>query len=126
MDNNQFNQFGSKPMSTKKIFEYAGLGCSGLGCFLTIIFSIITCSRSPKVSMSSDDFKLSNWIIGVIIAVLIAIAGLVLTILSLEKGQQISKLDMISIIVAAVAIIWTIIPNATFCGYNCVLNNKLN
>lgn len=125
MDNNQFNQFNSQPMSTKKIFEYAGLGCSCLGCLLTVIFSIVTCSRSPKVSINSD-FQMSNWIIGVIIAVIIAIVGLVLSILSMEKGQKMSKLTMISIIVAAVAIVWAIIPNATLCGYNCVLNDKLN
>ena len=126
MDNNQFNQLGSQPRSTKKIFELVGFGCSCLGCLLTIIFSIVTCARGPEIALEDGDFKMSLWIIGVIIAVIIAIAGLVLSILSMEKGQKMSKLNMIAIAVSAVAIIWALIPNATLCGYNCALNNKLN
>lgn len=68
---------------------------------------------------------MSLWLIGVIIAALIAIAGLVFTILSLEKGQKLSKFAMVSIILAAVAIVYAIIPNATICSYNCMLNDKL-
>lgn len=124
MDNNQFNQALTSD-STKKIFEYVGLGCSALGCLLTFIFSIVTCSRGGAVFFDKHKFKMSLWIIGVIIAVIIAIAGLVLTILSKEKGQKLSKLAMVSIILAVVAIIYAIIPNATICTYNCMLNDKL-
>lgn len=124
MDNNQFNSQAGAPASTKKIFEYVGLGCSALGCVLTIIFSIVTCSRGGAATFGSSDgdFTMSKWIIGVIIAAIIAIAGLVFSILSIEKGKKLSKLTMIALIVAAVAIIYAIIPNATICAYNCVLN----
>lgn len=124
MDNNQFNQTPMTSASTKKIFEYVGLGCSALGCLLTFIFSIVTCSRGGAVYWNKHKFKMSLWLIGVVIAVIIAIAGLVLTILSMEKGQKLSKLAMISIILAAVAIVYAIIPNATICTYNCMLNDK--
>lgn len=124
MDNNQFNQ-ALTSASTKKIFEYVGLGCSALGCLLTFIFSIVTCSRGGAVFFDKQKFKMSLWIIGVIIAVIIAIAGLVLSILSKEKGQKLSKIAMVSIILAVVAIIYAIIPNATICTYNCMLNDKL-
>lgn len=125
MDNNQFNQTSMPSISTKKIFEYVGLGCSALGCLLTFIFSIVTCSRGGAVYWDKHKFKMSLWLIGVIISALIAIAGLVFTILSLEKGQKLSKLAMVSIILAAVAIVYAIIPNATICSYNCMLNDKL-
>lgn len=124
MDNNQFNSEPAASMSTKKIFEYVGLGCSCLGCLLTIIFSIVTCSRGGAVFWDEKEFGMSKWIIGVIIAVIIAIAGLVLSILSMEKGQKMSKLVMVSIIVSVVAIIYAIIPNGTICSYNCILNDK--
>ena len=42
MDNNQFNPVKK---STKDIFKWIGLGCPSLGCLLTVIFSIVTCSR---------------------------------------------------------------------------------
>lgn len=126
MDNNQLNPAKN---STKDLFKWIGLGCSSLGCLLTVIFSIVTCSRgNAKLSdaMQEDKLKMSLAIIGVIIGLLIAIAGLVLSILSIEKGEKINKIVMISVIVAVVAIIWAIIPNATICGYNCMINNKIN
>ena len=125
MDNNQFNSQSGISASTKKLLSYIGLGCSSLGCLLTFIFSIVSCSRVGKIIEKKGEFRMSLWIIGVIIAAIIAIAGIVLTILSLEKGQKLSKIAMISFIVAAVAIIYAIIPNATICSYNCILNDKL-
>ena len=127
MDNNQF--YPAKN-STKELFKWIGLGCSSLGCLLTVIFSIVTCSsgnaKLTDAIKKDCDLKMSLAIIGVIIGALIAIAGLVLSILSIEKGTKINKIVMISVIVAVVAIIWAIIPNATICGYNCVINNKIN
>ena len=127
MDNNQF--YPAKN-STKELFKWIGLGCSSLGCLLTVIFSIVTCSsgnaKLTDAIKKDGDLKMSLAIIGVIIGALIAIAGLVLSILSIEKGTKINKIVMISVIVAVVAIIWAIIPNATICGYNCVINNKIN
>lgn len=122
MDNNQFNMPEVGPMSNKKLFEYIGLGCSALGCLLTVIFSIVTCSRGGAATFGDGEFTMSKWIIGVIIAAIIAVAGLVFSILSIEKGKKLSKITLIAIAVAAVAIIYAIIPNATICAYNCVLN----
>lgn len=125
MDNNQFNPMGGAgSSSTKKLFEYIGLACSALGCLLVFIFSIITCSRGFAASFA-EDFKLtmSKWIIGVIIAAVVAVAGAVLSILSIEKGKKLSKLVIISLILAGIAIVYAIIPNATICAYNCVLND---
>lgn len=122
MDNNQFY---SGQNQTKKIFQWVGFGCSCLGCLLTVIFSIVTCARGGSVLEHKDKFAMSLWIIGVIIAVIISIAGIVLSILSIEKGTKINKIVIISLIVAFVAIIWAILPNATICSYNCVLNDKL-
>lgn len=122
MDNNQFY---SGRNQTKMLFQWIGFGCSCLGCLLTVIFSIVTCSRGIKVLEHEGEFGMSKWIIGVIIAVIIAVAGLVLSILSIEKGTKINKIVMVSVIVAFVAIIWAIIPNTTICSYNCMLNDKL-
>lgn len=136
MDNNQFNQFnqsnpqGMAPMSTKKMFEYIGLGCSCLGFLLTFIFTIVTCSRGASVVKSNFskfklEFGMSKWVIGVVIAVIIAIAGLVFSILSKEQGANLSKIAMIAVIVSAVTIIFAIFTNATICSYNCVMNNEI-
>ena len=123
MDSNQFYPGKS---STKKVFEWLGFGLSCGGCFLTVLFSIITCSRGGKIFMKKGELKLSLFIIGVIIGALIAVAGLVFSILSIEKGTTIagiSKITMVSLIVACVAVFWAIVPNATICGYNCVVND---
>lgn len=123
MDNNQFYPGAS---STKKLFQWLGFGLSCGGCFLTVLFSIITCSRGGKIFRKEGELKLSLFIIGVVIGAVLAIAGLVFSILSLERGTRLadmSKITMVSMIVACVAIVWAIIPNATICGYNCVLND---
>lgn len=136
MDNNQFNQFnqsnpkGTAPMPAKKMFEYIGLGCSCLGFLLTFIFTIVTCSRGAEVvkdnmSKFKMEFGMSKWVIGVVIAVMIAIAGLVLSILSKEKGANLSKISMIAVIVASAAIVFAIFTNATICSYNCTMNNEI-
>ena len=114
--------------SNKKLFEQIGFYCSCAGCFLTILFSIITCSRGGKVFIHDGELGMSKWIIGVILAAIITIAGIVLSILSIEKGtpiSEISKMTKIALIVGAVGIFWAIVPNATICGYNCVFNDKM-
>lgn len=123
MDNN-FN--GSSGSDTKKIFEWIGFGCSCFGTFLTIIFSIVTCARGGNVYLHDYEFGMSKWIIGVILAAIIVIVGIVFSILSIERGTSIaniSKITKIALIVAAVGLFWAIVPNATICGYNCVLND---
>lgn len=133
MDNNQTNQFskvnplGKGGFADKKLFELIALGCSCLGCLLSFIFTIVTCSRGPKASFSknSDGYTMSLWIIGVIIAAIIAIAGIVFAILSKEKEQKLGMMAMIAIAVSAVALIFAIIPNVTICSYNCCLNDEI-
>lgn len=135
MDNNQFNQFNQSnpqtgaPMPKNQLFEYIGLGCSCLGALLTVIFSIVTCSRSAVVaeenlSKFKMEFGMSLWVIGVVIAGLITVAGIVFTILAKEKGANLSKLGTIALLVAVAAIIFAIFTNATICSYNCAMNNE--
>ena len=79
-----------------------------------------------RVFFDEGEFGMSKWIIGVIIAAIITIVGLVFSILSIERGTgfaNISKITKIALIVAAVGLFWAIVPNATICGYNCVLND---
>src|SRR5574344_1974677 len=129
MDNNQFNQFNqanpqTPNMSTKKIFEFVGFGCACLGFVLSVIFTIVTCARGPKAS--GIHMKMSLWIIGVIIAGCIAVAGLVFSILSKEKGQKLGKIPSIAVIVATAALLFAIIPNVTICSYNCSWNKYMD
>lgn len=136
MDNNQFNQFnqgnplGGAPMSQKKMFEYIGLGCSCLGFLLTFVFTIVTCSRGAEVARSNFsrfklEFGMSKWVFAVVFGVLVAIAGLVFSILSKEQGANLSKMSMIAVLVACVTIIFAIFTNVTICSYNCTMNNEL-
>lgn len=126
MDSNLFNTNG--PMSTKKMFEYIGFGCACLGCLLTFIFNIVTCARSPKASIESmkslDGFTISLWVIGVILAAILAVAGGIIAFLSKEQGQKLGMVAIIAIIVAGVALIFAILPNATICAYNCALTDE--
>lgn len=129
MDNNQFNQFNPQGGngSTKQLLSYIGLGCSGFGAVLTFIFSIVTCARGKAASSARATFteplKLSYAWIGVLIGVLFCIAGIVLIILSKEKNEQLSKIAMIGLIVAAAAIIYAFLTTAIICSYNCSFNN---
>ena len=115
-------------MENKKLFSLIGLICSGVGCFLTVLFSIITCSRgykAMKISFSGIDFKMSNWVIGVVIAVIIAIVGVVFSILSWDRSMPMEKMTKIAVIVGCVAIVYGIVTNATICSYNCSLNSAV-
>lgn len=127
MDNNQFNSQGGS--SGKKVLGFIGLGCSSLGCLLTLIFTIVTCSRGYNASRKMYGFpykmKMSKWVIAVIFALLISIAGVVLSILSIERGTQMSKIALIAVIVGSVAILYGVFSTATICGYNCSYNNEI-
>lgn len=129
MDSNQFNQFnpkGGNP-STKQLFSYIGLGCSGLGAVLVFIFSIVTCARGRAASDARGSItaplKLSYAWVGVFIGVIFCIAAIVLLILSKEKDVNLSKIAMIGIIVAAAAVIYALLTTVVICGYNCSFNN---
>ena len=127
MDNNQINP-QSGMISTKKLLEYIGAGCAFLGALLGFIFSIVTCSRgaTATIKKASTHLVMSYAWIGVLIAVIICIAGIVLLILSKEKGQKLSKLAMIALIVAAVAVVYVALVHITICSYNCTFNNYID
>ncbi len=132
MDNNQFNNFNqnnpqSGTISTKKLLEYIGAGCSFLGAVLTFIFSIVTCSRGGTASADRATTKhilsMSYAWIGVMIGIIICIAGIVLLIISKEKEAGLSKLALIAMIVAVVAAVYAILVHVTICSYNCSINS---
>lgn len=128
MDNN-FNQSNpqSGSISTKKLLEYIGAGCSFLGAVISIICSIITCSRGAAASEDRATMKhslvMSRVWIGVLVGILICIAGIVLLILSKEKEAQLSKLALIALIVAVVVVVYAILVHVTICSYNCSIND---
>lgn len=133
MDNNQFSPQGAG--SSKKVLSYIGLGCSCFGFLLTMIFSIVTCSRGKAAVKKSFfgakkagdvKFATSLFIIGAIIGVIIAIVGVVLSILSMDRNSKMSAIVLVSIAVGAFAILYGVVSNATICGYNCVINCEID
>lgn len=136
MDNNQFIPQGKN--SSKKVLSLIGLGCSCFGCFLTLLFSIITCSRGKAVvkktffkaiykgKYKDAKFGTSLFIIFVIIGLIISIAGVVLSILSMEKNTKMSAIVLVSLIVGGFSILYGVMSNATICGYNCVINCEID
>ena len=125
-------------MDNKKLFSFIGLGCSCFGFLLTMLFSIITCSRGDEVvkktfvkriwkgKYKDAKFGMSFALIGVIIGLLIAIAGIVLSILSMEKNAKMGAVVLVSLIVGGFAIVYGVLSNATICGYNCVINCEID
>lgn len=130
MDNNQFNQFNPVKgnNSTKTLFSYIGLGCSVLGTLLSIIFSIVTCARGRAAVEKRGTFKkpmvVSYAWIGILIGLIICIAGVVLLILSIERGVQMSKITMIGIIVACTGLVYGFLTLTTICSYTCSFNSS--
>ncbi|MBQ3665716.1 MAG: hypothetical protein II919_06390 [Lachnospiraceae bacterium] len=114
--------------SNKKTFALIGLICSCAGAFLTLIFSIVTCARGREASKDSASLKkmltMSNWIWGVVVALIITIVGVVFLILSIERGAQMSKMTMIAILVGCFAILYGVVTNVTICSYNSCFNSK--
>ena len=114
--------------NNKKTFALVGLICSSVGALLTFIFSIVTCARGQAASKSGASVSkllvMSNWIWGVVVALIITIVGIVFAILSIERGTQLNKLTLVAIIVASVAILFGVFTNVTICAYNCSINSK--
>jgi uncharacterized membrane protein len=129
MDNNQFNEFKPQGVSgsNKQLLSYIGLGCSGVGALLVFIFSIVTCARGQAASRARASYtsplKLSYAWVGVLIGVIICIAGAILLILSKEKNEQLSKIAMIGLIVAVAAIVYACLTTVVICAYNCSFNS---
>lgn len=117
--------------SNKKMLGYIGLGCNSLAFLLAFIFSIVTCSRTAtekcKIDLDKEAIKYSlSWAcIGCIIAAVFAIVGLALTILSHEKGEKLSIVTLISLVVGVLAILWAIIPMVTVCAHSCSVAKTL-
>ena len=64
--------------------------------------------------------------IGVLVAILIMIAGIVLIIISKEKNAKLSKLATVALIVAVVAVVYVSMVHITICSYNCSYNNYIS
>lgn len=132
MDNNQFNQTITQggPVSKKKLFEYIGVGCAFVGALIGFIFSIVTCARGPIASVKKATTKkplvMSLAWIGVLVAVIIMVAGIVLIIVSKEKNAKLSKLATVALIVAVAAVVYVSMVHITICSYNCSYNNYIS
>lgn len=132
MDNNQFNQPNTQgvSISTKKLLEYIGVGCAFAGALIGFIFSIVTCARGPIASVKKATTKkplvMSLAWIGVLVAILIMIAGIVLIIISKEKNVKLSKLATVALIVAVAAVVYVSMVHITICSYNCSYNNYIS
>lgn len=128
MDNNTYTQAPKQP-SNLNILELIAVICSGVGTLLSILGTILTCSCSAnktfdvtRVAMSSSKYVMSAVFILTIFGVIIAIAGVVLAIITL-KQKKASKLSYIAIAVGIFGVLYGLIPTFTICGYNCSLDN---
>ena len=113
-------------MENKKLFELIGMGCSGFGLLLTLIFGAVTCSFSASNVFSDDgfDFSGSYMYILVVFAMMISIAGAVLAFLSMTKGEKPSIFVIIAFACTLTAIVLGTIPHITICAYNCSLERS--
>jgi|GEM_PF-1714884 len=140
--------------NTKKILMWVSLGVSCLGTVLAFVFSIIQCATSKNAVKKSVEETLEKmydldaydydstkevmrhlpnhymsssklWIV-VLIAVIIAIAGLVCAILSKEKEAKLSKVSTISVIVATFGIAYAMLTTTFVCAYTCSMDSAYN
>lgn len=111
-------------MDKKKIFEIVGISCAGFGLLLTFIFGAVSCSRSAYNAVHGS-YSGSLWYIGVVVALLIVITGIVFAILSMTKGEKPSILVIITLALAVTALLFGILPHITICAYNCSLKSSV-
>ncbi len=111
-------------MERKKLFELIGIGCSGLGFLLTLIFGIVSCNMSADNLMKEQEYSGSLMYIVVVVAMLISVAGAVMAFLSMTKGEKPSIFVIIAFACTAVAILLGTIPHITICAYNCSLESS--
>lgn len=147
MDNNQQNAFNTQPnmqasnmqMSNSKrvsVLELVGLILASVGLLMSFIFTIWSCNASAMNStvsaiVKTSSYKYADWfegsflVIGAIIGVIMAIAGIVLVFVAKIQKKKVGVLGKITILIAFLAILLGTIPNVTICAYNCSLNDEV-
>lgn len=150
MDNN-FNQ---QPVYQQPVYQQApknsnttelvALILSGVGAFLAILGSILTCSCSASKSFETNVSDLvgaglgmltggatsvegthaTSWVaILAIVGAIIAAAGAVMGIIAI-KNKKAGKLTYVAVAVGVFGCIYGILPVLMICGYNCSLNSN--
>lgn len=147
MDNNQQNAFQTQPnmqasntqMSNNNqvsVLELVGLILAAVGLLVSFIFTICSCNASATNSavstlVQSSSYKFEDWfegsflVIGAIIGVIMAIAGIVLVFVAKAQQKKIGVIGKITILIAFIAILLGTVPNITICAYNCSLNGQV-
>ena len=130
-----FNQGQPQPMyNTPKqppkfnVKQLVAIICSGVGAFLAILGTSLTCSCSAKKFNETGAHSLSAVFIVTIFAVIIAAVGIVFGILAKKDkaaAVKAGKLSDIAILIGGVAIVYGLLPLFTICGYNCVLKDSV-
>lgn len=119
------NQNASKKLS---VLSLIGIICAGVSLIFAILGTTFTCACSASktvntAAMIGEKYKMSAMLVFSILAVIIAIAGIVLAIIALAKNRA-DKVAVLALIVAGVAFIYALLPMLTICSYNCSLNNS--
>ena len=111
------------------LMELIAIICAGVSFILAVLGTTLTCTCSAKKTFSedADGYTLSAVMILSIFAAIIAAGGIVCAIIALKQKDaavKAGKLSYIAIAVCAFAVIYSIIPLMTMCGYNCSLENS--
>ena len=116
------------PKAPKNMKELLAFILAASAALLAILGATFTCSCSA--SKTSDarflKYSLSAIFILSIFAAIIAAAGAVCAIIALKQKDAVvkaGKMSYIAIAACVFAIIYTLIPTITVCGYNCSMNN---
>ena len=132
-------QAAPKKPSNINLMEIIALLASGLGAFMALLGSILTCSCSASEAWEypetfkqvlKKDYSIHTLDLVVIFAIfgaLISAAGIACAILSLKKKDaavKAGKLAYVALAVGAFGVIYGILPMLTICGYNCSLNSN--
>ena len=135
----QYQPAPKKP-ATVNFMEIIALLASGVGAFMAILGSILTCSCSAYESwdykryakFDGDELKynlhkMDLIVIFAILGAIIAAAGVVMAIVALKQKNaavKAGKLAYVAIAVGAFGVIYGILPMLTICGYNCSLDSN--
>lgn len=128
--------FGNQPAPKKPMNVSLGLIamiCSAASLVMAVIGSIFACTCSASKSYdavkmaermlkSNNIYSTSAVIIVNIIAALIAVAAVVLAIVALKKDSS-DKMAKVAAALGAFALLYSVLPMLTVCGYNCSLSN---
>ena len=127
-----------KPLNVN-LMEIIALLASGVGAFMAVLGSMLTCSCSASKTWDYPDtmrdiykgdysvHSLSLIVIFAIFGAIISAVGVALAIVALKKKDaavKAGKLAYVAIAVGAFGVIYGILPMLTICGYNCSLNSN--